>query len=61
MGKSEKVLQLCRENSIRMIDFKMVDFGLPLALAIVRRHNGDIDVDCGKGGSGATFTIKLYK
>lgn len=25
MGKSEKVLQLCRENSIRMIDFKMVD------------------------------------
>lgn len=35
--------------------------GLPLALAIVRRHNGDIDVDCGKEGSGATFTIKLYK
>ena len=25
MGKSEKVLQLCRENDIRMIDFKMVD------------------------------------
>lgn len=35
--------------------------GLPLALAIVRRHNSDIDVDCGKEGSGATFTIKLYK
>lgn len=35
--------------------------GLPLALAIVRMHNGDIDVDCGKEGSGATFTIKLYK
>ena len=25
MGKSEKILQLCRENDIRMIDFKMVD------------------------------------
>ena len=25
MGKSEKVLQLCKEKGIRMIDFKMVD------------------------------------
>lgn len=35
--------------------------GLPLALAIVRRQNGDIEVDSGKEGSGSTFTIKLYK
>lgn len=35
--------------------------GLPLALAIVRGQNGDIDVDSGKDGNGATFTIKLYK
>ena len=25
MEKSEKILQMCRENDIRMIDFKMVD------------------------------------
>lgn len=35
--------------------------GLPLALSIVRGQNGDIDVDGGGKGCGATFTIKLFK
>ena len=35
--------------------------GLPLALAIMRSQNGDIEVNGGKNGSGAIFTIKLYK
>ncbi|GHU49046.1 hypothetical protein FACS1894127_1190 [Clostridia bacterium] len=33
--------------------------GLPLALAIMRSQNGDIEV--GSGDKGATFTLKLYK
>lgn len=35
--------------------------GLPLALAIMRVQNGDIEVDGGGNGRGATFTVKFYK
>lgn len=35
--------------------------GLALALAILRGQNGDIIVDGGENGSGATFTLKLFK
>ena len=35
--------------------------GLPLALAIVRGQNGDIEVAPGGNGTGATFTVKFYK
>jgi len=35
--------------------------GLPLALAIMRGQNGDIEVDGGGNGVGATFTLKFYR
>ncbi|MBR6402765.1 MAG: HAMP domain-containing histidine kinase [Eubacterium sp.] len=35
--------------------------GMPLALTIVKGQGGDIDVDFGGNGQGATFIIKLYK
>jgi signal transduction histidine kinase len=35
--------------------------GLPLALAIMRGQNGDIEVDGGGNGIGATFTLKFFK
>lgn len=35
--------------------------GLPLALSIMKGQNGDIDVDGGRNGVGATFKLKLYK
>jgi signal transduction histidine kinase len=35
--------------------------GLPLALAILRSQNGDIEVDGGSAESGATFTLKFFK
>ncbi len=35
--------------------------GLPLALSILRGQNGDIDLDPGGRGRGATFTMKFYK
>ena len=35
--------------------------GMPLALSIMRGQNGDIDVDFGGNGKGATFTMKFYK
>jgi signal transduction histidine kinase len=35
--------------------------GLPLALAILRSQNGDIEVDGGDAHTGATFTLKLYR
>lgn len=35
--------------------------GLPLALAILRGQNGDIEVSGGKNGSGTTFTLKFFK
>ena len=35
--------------------------GLPLALAILRAQNGDIEVEGGGNGVGATFTLKLYR
>jgi signal transduction histidine kinase len=35
--------------------------GLPLALAILRGQNGDIEVDGGRNGIGATFTLKFFK
>jgi signal transduction histidine kinase len=34
--------------------------GLPLALAIMRGQNGDIEID-GGNGAGATFTLKFFK
>ena len=35
--------------------------GLPLALAIMRGQDGDIEVMGGGRGTGATFTLKLFK
>ena len=35
--------------------------GLPLALAIMRGQDGDIEVDGGGNGVGATFTLKFYR
>ena len=35
--------------------------GMPLALKIIKGQGGDIDVDFGGNGQGATFTIKMYK
>lgn len=35
--------------------------GLPLALAIMRGQNGDIEVDGGGNGIGATFTLKFFR
>ena len=35
--------------------------GLPLALAIMRSQNGDIEVDGGGSKQGATFTLKFFK
>lgn len=35
--------------------------GLPLALSIMRGQSGDIEIDGGGNGKGATFTLKLYK
>lgn len=35
--------------------------GMPLALSIVKGQGGDIDVDFGGNGQGATFTVKLFK
>jgi len=34
--------------------------GLPLALAIMQGQNGDLEVDGGGHGKGATFTLKFY-
>lgn len=35
--------------------------GMPLALSIVKGQGGDIDVDFGGNGEGATFTVKFFK
>lgn len=35
--------------------------GMPLALSIVKGQGGDIDVDFGGNGQGATFTLKLFR
>lgn len=35
--------------------------GLPLALAIMQGQNGDIEIQCGGHGKGATFTMKFFK
>ena len=35
--------------------------GLPLSLAIMQGQNGDIEVNGGSDGSGASFTLKFYK
>lgn len=35
--------------------------GLPLALSIMRAQNGDIEVEPGGHGTGATFFMKFYK
>ncbi len=34
--------------------------GMPLALSIIKGQNGDIDVDLGGNGQGATFTISIW-
>ena len=35
--------------------------GMPLALAIMKGQNGDIDVELGGNGKGATFILKFFK
>lgn len=35
--------------------------GMPLALSIVKGQGGDIDVDFGGNGKGATFIVKFFK
>lgn len=35
--------------------------GMPLALSIVKGQGGDIDIDFGGNGQGATFILKLFK
>lgn len=35
--------------------------GLPLALAIIRKQDGDIEVIPGGNGQGATFTLKFFR
>ncbi|MCL2575040.1 MAG: HAMP domain-containing histidine kinase [Defluviitaleaceae bacterium] len=40
---------------------KGTGIGLPLAFAIMQGQNGDIEIDGGKDGLGATFTLKFYK
>lgn len=35
--------------------------GMPLALSIIKGQGGDIDVDFGGNGQGATFTLKFFK
>lgn len=34
--------------------------GMPLALSIIRGQNGDIDIESGIKGKGATFIVKFY-
>jgi K+-sensing histidine kinase KdpD len=35
--------------------------GIPFALTVIKGQGGDIDVDFGGNGIGATFTLKFYK
>ena len=35
--------------------------GMPLALSIMKEQNGDIDVELGGNGKGATFLLKFFK
>ena len=42
-------------------DAKGYGIGLPLALTIMKNQFGDIDVDGGRQGFGATFTLKFYQ
>lgn len=35
--------------------------GMPLALSIMKGQNGDIDVELGGNGKGATFLLKFFK
>lgn len=35
--------------------------GMPLALSIMKGQNGDIDIDYGGNGQGATFIMKFFK
>ena len=39
---------------------KGTGIGLPLALAIMQGQNGDIEIDGGGSGQGATFMLKFY-
>lgn len=59
----EKTYKLFRRFEGSASD-KGYGIGLPLALAIMRGQNGDVEVDGGKGHGtkpGATFTLKFYK
>lgn len=40
---------------------KSYGVGLPLALAILRGQNGDIEVNGGENGSGATLTLQFFR
>ena len=42
-------------------NLKGYGIGLPLALTIMKSQFGDIDVEGGGKGAGATFTLKFYK
>ena len=56
MGKSEKILQLCRENDIRMIDFKMVDLdGRFRHITIPMERFGERIFEYGIGFDGSNY------
>lgn len=58
--KKEQIARLFRrfEGSQKEDGFGI---GLPLALSIMRAQNGDIEVEPGGKGVGATFFLKFYK
>ncbi len=58
--KKEQIAQLFRrfEGSQKENGYGI---GLPLALSIMRAQNGDIEVEPGGKGVGATFLLKFYK
>lgn len=58
--KKEQIAQLFRrfEGSQKEDGYGI---GLPLALSIMRAQNGDIEVEPGGKGVGATFLMKFYK
>ena len=57
---NNKIAELFRRFEGSRSD-KGYGIGLPLALAIMRGQNGDIEVDGGGNGVGATFTMKFYR
>ena len=56
MEKSEKILQMCRENDIRMIDFKMVDLdGRFRHITIPAERFGESIFEYGIGCDGSKY------